>query len=557
MPMKMRELVRLKLRLQDRLALLAGCAPEGRAGIVAAMLHRDAAEATGYWLQLVVAAGIATLGLVVGSTAVVIGAMLIAPLMGPIVHLGMGLATGSPVLVLRAVVRVAASVAVVVACGALITLAVPFHELNAEIAARTTPTVLDLATAAFCALAGVYATMRSGSDVATTAAGTSIGISLVPPLCASGYGVGTTTAEVATGAALLFLTNLAAIVAVGTIAFVAAGFDRVPVRELEAKALESDEDGSLAQLVVRRLAKLFAARAGPWLRLLMPLALLAAVYVPLRSALDEVAWQVRVRKGVQEAMAELPVRLVQTRVRVERNEVELGVVLLGTTEEAEAIHGRLDARLRELAGIAPRLEVTAVPDAAAFAGLEHSLKTVPAAAPPPPPPPPRPEEQLAAARALVREAVARRWPERSAGAPLAVALGALGEPLAIEVAHVGPPLDGAAREALERALSADLQGSVALRSRPFDAASPGPDEAPLAFVARVAPAIAASRQVDGLFVCLTTPPAPARKKDPDAPLRAALEGLVAGHPRVSRVEGPFSLAFAAGGCPAPVTAAAP
>jgi uncharacterized membrane protein len=96
------------------------------------------------------------------------------------------------------------------------------------------PSTDYLVTAAFCALAGVYASLRPGSETATTAAGTSISISLVPPLCASGYGVGTAAGSVAGGAALLFLTNLVAI--------------------------------------------------------LMPFILLAAVYVPLRQALDEVAW---------------------------------------------------------------------------------------------------------------------------------------------------------------------------------------------------------------------------------------------------------------------------
>jgi uncharacterized hydrophobic protein (TIGR00271 family) len=203
-------------RLQDRLGALLGCGPVAREPLVASMMRRDAREATSYWFQLIVAVGIATLGLVLGSTAVVIGAMLVAPLMGPIVHLGMGLATGSPYLVLRSGLRVALSIAVATCGSALLTLLLPFHELNAELLARTSPTALDLLTAGFCALAGVYSALRPGSDTATTAAGTSIGISLVPPLCASGYGLGTGAWPVAGGAALLFLTNMVAIVLVAT-----------------------------------------------------------------------------------------------------------------------------------------------------------------------------------------------------------------------------------------------------------------------------------------------------------------------------------------------------
>jgi uncharacterized hydrophobic protein (TIGR00271 family) len=168
-------------RLQDELLRLLGNSTSARATLVQQMLRRDANEAVSYWLQLVVSVGIATLGLVVGSAAVVIGAMLIAPLLGPIVGLALGLATGSPFLVLRSGGRILFSVLVATCGAAFITYLLPFHELNAELSARATPTVLDLVTAGFCALAGVYAALRGGSDTATTAAGTSIGISLVPP----------------------------------------------------------------------------------------------------------------------------------------------------------------------------------------------------------------------------------------------------------------------------------------------------------------------------------------------------------------------------------------
>jgi hypothetical protein len=62
--------------LQDRLSTLLGCTPDQRSAVISNMLRHSPSEATGYWLQLFVAAGIATLGLVLGSTAVVIGAML-------------------------------------------------------------------------------------------------------------------------------------------------------------------------------------------------------------------------------------------------------------------------------------------------------------------------------------------------------------------------------------------------------------------------------------------------------------------------------------------------
>jgi hypothetical protein len=108
-------------RMQDRLVRILGNSVDGRSVLVGGMLHRNPSEATSYWLQLGVSIGIATLGLVVGSSAVVIGAMLVAPLLGPIVSLAMGLATGSPFLVLRSGGRIALSVIITVGGAALIT----------------------------------------------------------------------------------------------------------------------------------------------------------------------------------------------------------------------------------------------------------------------------------------------------------------------------------------------------------------------------------------------------------------------------------------------------
>src|SRR4051812_26353691 len=345
-------------RAQDRLMLLVGDGVESRAVLVAGMLRREPREAAAYWLKLVVAVGIATLGLVVGSTAVIIGAMLIAPLMTPIVGLALGLATGSPFLVLRSSGRIVFSVVLVILGAAAITLLVPIHELNAEISSRASPTVLDLAIAVFCALAGVLASLRPGSDTATTAAGTSISVSLVPPLCASGYGVGTGAWSIAAGAALLFLTNLVAIALVGTCAFVLAGFNRVDVVALERRELaEGDHDSRVARWLAKKLSRLFASRGGPLLRLAMPALLLATVYLPLRRALDEVAWEVRVRAAVRSAIAAEQPRVLESRLVLDRHQVELGFVVLGTMKESERVRERVKAAVQRASGVVPQLEV--------------------------------------------------------------------------------------------------------------------------------------------------------------------------------------------------------
>jgi len=531
------------------LVRLLGNTVEGRPALVAGMLRRDASEATSYWLQLVVSIGIATLGLVVGSSAVVIGAMLVAPLMGPIVGLAMGLAAGSPFLVLRAAGRIGLSVLVGVGGAAVITLLLPFHELNAEISARTSPTVLDLITAGFCALAGVYASLRPGSDTAATAAGTSIGISLVPPLCASGYGVGTAGWPVAGGAALLFLTNLVAIVVVGTTAFVASGFNRVDVVSLERDELgDGGANAPVARALALRLARLFESSWGPVLRFLMPFVFLAAVYVPLRRALDEMAWEVRVRAAVRRAITSEPAKVIESRVRIERHEIELVLVLLGTTQDADRARTRMDRDIRRASGIAPHVEILAVPDATAFAGLESTLlkprlvaSSAPTAAPV--------SEQLDTARAKLRGVVEELWPKGTAGEPLMVDIGVAEDgPLRIRVVHLGAPLSADGAETFRRAVHSKLEREtrlvdVAVPTAPFTR-----DGGDLSFIAGVSAAVRSTAGVPAVNVCVIAPPKGATEAN--AELTRAVEAVLDTHPRVTRLPGDaWSVRFVQSSCP--------
>ena len=113
---------------RERLAAIVGVTPDARIATVRAMVARHGKDRIGYWLPLILSMGIATYGLVLGSTGVVIGAMLVSPLMGPLVEIGMGLAVGSPLLVLHSTLRTAASLGVVIGLSALLTLFLPYHE---------------------------------------------------------------------------------------------------------------------------------------------------------------------------------------------------------------------------------------------------------------------------------------------------------------------------------------------------------------------------------------------------------------------------------------------
>lgn len=162
----------------------------------------------GFALMCGLAAGIAMLGLLQSSTAVVIGAMLVSPLMGPIAALGFGFAALDGHRIRDAAKVVMVGAAIGITTGILITWASPIRNATPEIIARTQPTLLDLVVALLSGLAGGYATvMKKGG----TAIGVSIATALMPPLATAGYGLAVWQPAFALGALLLFLTNLSAI----------------------------------------------------------------------------------------------------------------------------------------------------------------------------------------------------------------------------------------------------------------------------------------------------------------------------------------------------------
>ncbi|MEI4506888.1 DUF389 domain-containing protein [Sphingopyxis sp. CCNWLW253] len=182
--------------------------------LILASVARDARLDKKFLLLTILAAMIATLGLLQSSTAVVIGAMLVSPLMGPIMGIGFGLATLETNLIRRSLVTLAAGTAVAILVAILIIWLSPIKDVTPELRARTQPTLLDLGVAVVGGIAGVYAIMRKLSGVMV---GVAIATALVPPLSTVGFGLATGRFDFAVGAALLFLTNTLAIAFAATI----------------------------------------------------------------------------------------------------------------------------------------------------------------------------------------------------------------------------------------------------------------------------------------------------------------------------------------------------
>ncbi|OYY72611.1 DUF389 domain-containing protein [Sphingomonas sp. 28-63-12] len=161
-----------------------------------------------YVFMTMMSAGIAVLGLLLSSPAVVIGAMLISPLMNPILGLGFGLALFDFAEMRRSLTALAIGGGAALLFAALIVLLSPLKAPTPEILSRTHPNLFDLLVALFAALAGTFAIIRGRGE---TIVGVAIATALMPPLAVVGYGLATWNMPILGGSLALFFTNLVTI----------------------------------------------------------------------------------------------------------------------------------------------------------------------------------------------------------------------------------------------------------------------------------------------------------------------------------------------------------
>jgi len=170
-----------------------------------------------YWFQLVLSSVIATLGLLINSSPVVIGAMLISPILQPIQSFAFAVNTWHKLMYIRSLNNLMLSIVVSLVVAALVTWTVPFSSLTSQIIARTTPTILDLFIAlSWGAIAMLALWYKRLSD---TLAGVAMAASLLPPLCVVWIGLAFFRWDIAQWSMLLFLANLVALILIGLLVF--------------------------------------------------------------------------------------------------------------------------------------------------------------------------------------------------------------------------------------------------------------------------------------------------------------------------------------------------
>lgn len=149
---------------------------------------------------------IASIGLDINSTAVIIGAMLISPLMSPILAIGLGVAINDTDMLKDALFQFSIAVGIAVITSTIYFMISPFGEMTEQISSRTEPTFLDIPIAFFGGIAGIVSIARK--DISTSLPGVAIATALMPPLCVVGFGISCGQLDIAASSFYLFLLNI-------------------------------------------------------------------------------------------------------------------------------------------------------------------------------------------------------------------------------------------------------------------------------------------------------------------------------------------------------------
>ena len=258
---------------------------------------------------LVFAILIASIGLNVNSAAVIIGAMLISPLMGPIVGVGLGIAIADGPLLTKGLKNLALMVSVSLTASTLYFLITPIHEARSEILARTTPSLWDVGIALFGGLAGaVGSTRREKNNIIP---GVAIATALMPPLCTAGFGLSIGNFLYFGGALYLFFIN-SVFICIGTV---------IIARVMHIHAI--DDDPRHHQRMVRYILVIVLITVAP------------SIYLTYRIV-ERSLFEHEAARFVKEQMVYADRQVVERKFVLDGKYKTIEVLLLGADLPAEA-----------------------------------------------------------------------------------------------------------------------------------------------------------------------------------------------------------------------------
>jgi len=190
-------------------------------------LREESMLTSTFVVLLILATVIATFGLFINSSSVIIGAMILAPLMLPIVSLSMGVLRDDITLSQNSIKTIVMGILVTISTAMIIAYFAPLREMTSEMMARLSPTILDMFVAIASGVAAAY--VKNDSKISASLAGVAIAVALVPPLAVSGVGAGWGDWSMFLNALLLFATNLVGIIFAGALTFLMMGFAPIKV----------------------------------------------------------------------------------------------------------------------------------------------------------------------------------------------------------------------------------------------------------------------------------------------------------------------------------------
>jgi len=186
------------------------------------VLRENAELTSAFLVMMILSTLIATFGLFADSSPVIIGAMILAPIISPIVSFSMGMVRYDKDMLKTGLITIIVGTLVSLFFAAIITISIPMKVHTSVIDARLSPNLLDLGIAVVSGIAAAYAHAKEG--IAKSLAGVAIAVALVPPLAVAGIGIAWWDWDVFSGAFLLYLTNLAGIILFSGLTFLILGF---------------------------------------------------------------------------------------------------------------------------------------------------------------------------------------------------------------------------------------------------------------------------------------------------------------------------------------------
>lgn len=188
-------------------------------------LKENAKPSSIFIILMVLSTLLATTGLFQNSAPVIIGAMILAPLMSPIISLSMGVVRGESFFIGSSLKTLGFGILTALLFSSVYAYLMPLNVLTDEMRGRLNPNILDLMVAIISGVAGAYANAKS--EIAKSLAGVAIAVALIPPLSVAGIGLGWSDFDVSYGAFLLFTTNLVGITLAAAITFLVLGYSPI------------------------------------------------------------------------------------------------------------------------------------------------------------------------------------------------------------------------------------------------------------------------------------------------------------------------------------------